>query len=106
MLLLGSAIAAPRPLLAQQKKMSVIGFLGGDSFGPAASYLAAFHEGLRETGYIEGQNLTIEYRWAEEDYDRLPAMAADLIGRKVDLIVARGGLPAVLAAKSATSTIP
>jgi len=105
-LLLSGAMAAARPLRAQQKAMPVLGFLGGDWPGPTASYLPAFHQGLRETGYIEGQNLTIEYRWAEGNYDRLPALAADLIGRKVDLIVARGGLPAVLAAKSATSTIP
>jgi putative tryptophan/tyrosine transport system substrate-binding protein len=92
-------------LRAQQKAIPVIGFLGGDSPGPAASYLVTFHQGLSETGWVEGQNLTIEYRWAEDHYDRLPALAADLVGRKVDVIVVRGGLPAVLAAKNATSTI-
>jgi putative ABC transport system substrate-binding protein len=106
LVLLGGALTAAPAVRAQQKAMPVIGFLGGDSPGPVASYLAAFHQGLSETGYVEGQNLTIEYRWAEDHYDRLPALAAELVGRKVDLIVVRGGLPAVLVAKSATSTIP
>jgi putative tryptophan/tyrosine transport system substrate-binding protein len=105
-LLAGAMGGWPSALRAQQKAMPMIGFLGGDSPGPTASYLAAFLQGLSETGYVEGQNLKIEYRWAEDHYDRLPALAADLVSRKVDVIVVRGGLPAVLAAKSATSTIP
>jgi putative ABC transport system substrate-binding protein len=84
--------AAAYPLLAgaQQRAMPVIGFLSGTSPGPFAPYVAAFHQGLSETGYIEGQNVAIEYRWAEDRYDRLPAMAADLVGRKVDVIATSG----------------
>ena len=91
MLLLGGAMTAARALRAQQKAMPVIGYLSSASPGPAAPYVAAFRQGLSETGYVEGQNLAIEYRWAEGSYDRLPALAADLVGRKVDLIVASGG---------------
>jgi putative ABC transport system substrate-binding protein len=105
LVLAGSAMAAARQLRAQQKAMPVIGFLGTGSPGPYALYVSAFHQGLSETGYVEGQNLTIEYRWAEDRNDRLPALAADLVGRKVDVIVA-GALLGALAAKSATSTIP
>jgi putative tryptophan/tyrosine transport system substrate-binding protein len=104
---LGSAIAVTCVAAAQQKVMPVIGFLHITAPGARAdSQVAAFGQGLGETGYVDGQNLTIEYRWAEGHYDRLPVLAADLVGRKVDLIVTAGGTPAALAAKSATSTIP
>src|SRR5205814_1830863 len=104
----GSTMAA-RPLAAraQRKAMPVIGFLGGVSPGSYAPYVAALRQGLGETGYVEGQNLAIEYRWAEGRLGLLPALAADLVGCKVDLILAGGGGAAsALAAKNATSTIP
>jgi putative ABC transport system substrate-binding protein len=90
---------------AQQKAMPVIGILSNASPGPLLPFAAVFRQGLTETGYVEGQNVAIEYRWAEGRYDRLPALVADLVDRKVDVIVTSGGL-AALAAKSATSTIP
>jgi putative ABC transport system substrate-binding protein len=99
------AAAWPRALRAQQKAMPVIGNLESGSPGPFAPFVAAFRQGLGETGYVEGQNLAIEYRWAEGHYDRLPAFAADLAGRGVDVILT-GGSPAAHAAKNATSTIP
>jgi putative ABC transport system substrate-binding protein len=106
MLLLGGAVTVPRALRAQQKAMPVIGFLLGGKPGPEDALLvAAFVQGLGETGYVEGQNVAIDYRWAEDRYDRLPSLVADLIGRKVDVLAA-GNFPAALAAKSATSTIP
>jgi putative tryptophan/tyrosine transport system substrate-binding protein len=107
LLLLGGVITAwSHVTRAQQKAMPVIGWLHVASSGQAAPFMAAFRQGLSETGYVEGQNVVIEYRWAEGHYDRLPALAADLVGRKVDLIVSAGGSLAVRAVKSATSTIP
>ena len=88
-----------------QKAMPVIGFLSIATPIPGAPLVTAVRQGLSETGYVEGQNVVIDYRWPEGRYDRLPAMAADLVGRKVDVIVA-GGPPAAHAAKGATSTIP
>src|SRR3954471_22569044 len=106
LLLLGGTMTAARTLRAQQKTMPVIGFLSGTSPGPFAPYVAAFRQGLRETGYVEGQNVAIEYRWAEDRYDRLPGLAADLVGGKVDVIATSGGIPAARAAQNATSAIP
>ena len=104
-LLGGATIEWPFTSGAQQKAIPVIGYLDGTSPGPGAPLVAAFRQGLSEGGYIEGLNLIIEYRWAEGRYDRLSALAADLVGQKVDLIVAASP-PSARAAKSATSTIP
>jgi putative ABC transport system substrate-binding protein len=104
-LVLAGAMTAARTLRAQQRAMPVIGYLASGSPDPKSPFLAAFHRGLRETGYVEGQNLAIEYRWAEGRYDRLPALAANLATSKVD-VIATGGMPLALATKSATSTIP
>ena len=104
--LLGSAAVWPPAARAQQKAMPVIGFLCSASPGPFAPFVAAFHQGLSDTGYVQGQNLTIEYRWAENHYDRLPALAVELVRRKVDVIVNEGGRPSAEAARDATSTIP
>jgi putative ABC transport system substrate-binding protein len=97
-------LAAPIALRAQPQPMPVIGFLG--TADPRASFDQAFRRGLKETGYVEGQNVAIEYRWAQCQYDQVPSLAADLVRRRVVVIVTVGGEPSVFAAKAATTTIP
>jgi len=105
MLLLGSALITGRRPCAQQKAMPVIGFLGSPTPGSYTENVAAFLHGLEEMGYIEGQNVAIEYRWAGGRFEQLPALAVDLVGRKVDVIAA-DAVTSTRAAKDATSTIP
>src|SRR6516162_7056826 len=103
--LLGGATAWPLAARAQQAAMPVIGFLGSTSPDLYANQVGAYRRGLGETGHVEGQNVAIEFRWAESQYERLPAMATDLIRRRVTVITA-AALPAVVAAKAATTAIP
>jgi putative tryptophan/tyrosine transport system substrate-binding protein len=102
----GAAAAWPVVARAQKPAMPVIGYLSGRRSDDSDDVVTAFRDGLRESGYVEGRNVTVEFRWSAGQYDRLPALAADLVQRRVDVIFANGGLLAALAAKNATNSTP
>src|ERR1700736_5856035 len=104
--MLGGGATWSLPIHAQQPAVPVIGFLHSGSAEPYAGRLASFREGLSDTGLVEGKDFTIDFRWAEGNYDRLPGMAGDLVIRKVSVIVAAGGVASAPATKAATATIP
>ena len=104
--LLGGAAAYPLAARAQQAAMPVVAFVSGRSADASKRYSAAFRKGLNETGYVEGKNVVVEYNWLEGHYDRLPALLADLVDRRVAVLTTPGSTPGAIAAKAATSTIP
>jgi putative ABC transport system substrate-binding protein len=105
-LALGAAVSLPRAVRAQQSTIPVVGYIGSGVMDDQLNLVAATRQGLKEAGYVDGENIRIEYRWAEGHYDRLPALAADLVSRNVSVIIAAGGSDPGRAARAATSTIP